>query len=181
MNSTNCSASVNCLFKIVRLQSTLLLHCEYFLSFIINLVADSVAPAGTFHLVKLCLLLSLVMEGDQSNLDLESTTLLSTKNLNNLHILVESQHILIFQRMMQLATTYSSSPTIHQSSAELFGSVHNINNLVCIHGKFQLRFKRDSFCYLWIVKHVSVERCDLWAFNNFLPFFILRIVSKFRF
>ena len=83
------------------------------------------------------------MEDDQSNLDLESTTLLSTRNLNNnLHILLESQYILIFQKMMQLATTYSSSPTIHQSSAELFGSVHNINNLVYINGKFQLRFKR---------------------------------------
>ena len=82
------------------------------------------------------------MEDDQSNLDLE-TTLLSTRNLNNnLQILLESQYILIFQKMMQLATTYSSSPTIHQSSAELFGSVHNINNLVCINGKFQLRFKR---------------------------------------
>lgn len=86
-----------------------------------------------FHLFKTLLLFSLSMEGDTSNLNIDEADV--TKRVNKLHVLVEDEEILSYQRQMLLAASFSNFTVVHRVPMDLFGSVNDDGSAVFVDGK----------------------------------------------
>ena len=97
---------------------------------------DDITPPGTYHLFKFCLLLSLVMEGDESSLNVEEKE--SKNKQNHLHVLVEDDDVLLYQRMMMFAGSLTESLVIHRVAMDLFGAVNDVDSLVYVDGEISL-------------------------------------------
>ena len=90
-----------------------------------------------YHLLKLCLILSLVMEGDSSCLNLDEA---SVSKHNCLHVLCEDQDLLMSQRLMMYGCSYSENPIIHRVPMDLFGSVTDEGSFFYIDGESKITF-----------------------------------------
>ena len=94
---------------------------------------DTIAPPGTYFLFKTCLLLSLLIEGDKSVLNIEDNG--GKQHNNNLHILVNNEDVLSYQRMLLYASKFSESPVVHRVPMDLFGSITEDNSLTYVDGR----------------------------------------------
>lgn len=106
---------------------------------------ETISPPGTYYLFKTCLLLSLLMEGDRSVLNLKETE--RKYEVNNIHILVHNEDILPYQHMMLYACKFSESPVIHRVPMDLFGTITQDDKFTYVDGG-SLALSSTSVCII---------------------------------
>lgn len=93
------------------------------------------------------------MEGDKSILNIEGKSEIKNTN-NNLHVLVEDEEILAYQRQMLYAISYSESSVVHRVPLHLFGAVNDDGSVVYVDG--------EPFCSVFS----SMYTVSLFLWNN---------------
>ncbi|XP_065649785.1 minichromosome maintenance domain-containing protein 2 isoform X3 [Hydra vulgaris] len=125
-------------------------------SFVLSLAfcfAESIAPSGLYHLLKLCLMFSLVMEGDSSYLNLDEDK--GKVNHNLLHILCQDQDLLMCQRLMMYGCSFSENPVVHKLPMNLFGSVTEEGSSFFVDGGSLVLASTDICC---ILNHAALKK-----------------------
>ena len=90
---------------------------------------------GSFDRLKMALLLSLVMLGDEVFVEDIDGKLVIGKDLGSIHIFAAAEDVVIIQRLFSYASKFCDRCIVSQPGLELFGDISRHSGSIFIDGK----------------------------------------------